>query len=103
MDRAAVDRSLSFWHTGRMVSVENLVAELKSLTPDQLERVAQVVHTLSAESRPPERSSPVVSSSVLEQAIQNGWPPTLFTDVIGRVDEDFERPPQLPNEVRSAL
>ena len=87
-----------------MVSVENLVAELKSLTPDQLERVAQIVHTLSAESRPSERLAPsAVSSSVLEQAIQNGWPSTLFTDVIGRVDEDFERPPQLPEEVRSAL
>jgi hypothetical protein len=87
-----------------MVSVEKLVAELKSLTPDQLERIAQVVHSLSAESRPSERSSPfVVSNSVLEQAIQNGWSPTLFTDVIGHIDEDFERPPQLPYEIRPAL
>lgn len=87
-----------------MASVENLVAELKGLTPDQLERVAQIVHELSAESHPAERSSsPVVSNSVLEQAIQNGWPATLFTDVIGHIDDDFERPPQLPCEVRSAL
>ncbi|MGI8746484.1 MAG: hypothetical protein ACR2NN_28675 [Bryobacteraceae bacterium] len=87
-----------------MASVENLVAELKALTPDQLERVAQIVHELSAESRPPEHASPsVVSNSVLEQAIQNGWPPTLFTDVIGHIDEDFEKPPQLPYEIRPAL
>jgi len=87
-----------------MASVENLVAELKALTPEQLERVARIVHELSAESRPPGRSSfSVVSNSVLEQAIQNGWPPALFTDVIGHIDEDFERPPQLPYEVRSAL
>lgn len=87
-----------------MTSVENLVAELKALTPDQLERVARIVHELSAERRPSEHlSSSVVSKSVLEQAIQNGWPATLFTDVIGHIDEDFERPPQLPYEVRPAL
>ena len=87
-----------------MASVENLVAELKALTPDQLERVAQVVHELSAESRPSGRSSSsAFSNSLLEQAIQNGWPPKLFTDVIGHIDEDFERPPQLPYEVRPAL
>ena len=80
------------------------MAELKALTPDQLKRIAQVVHAFSAEPRPSEHSSPsLVSSSVLEQAIQNGWPPTLFTDVIGHIDEDFERPPQLPVEVRPAL
>ncbi len=87
-----------------MASVENLVAELMALTPDQLERVARIVREFSAESRPPERSpSSVVSNSVLEQAVQNGWPPALFTDVIGHIDEDFERPPQLPYEVRLAL
>ena len=73
-----------------MASVENLVAELKALTPDQLERVARIVRELSAESRPPERSSSsVVSNSVLEQAIRNGWPPAPFIDLIGHIDEDF--------------
>ena len=87
-----------------MESVENLLAELKALTPDQIERVARIVHELSADSRPPERSSSsVVSNSVLEQAIQNGWSPALFTDVIGHIDEDFERPPQLPYKVLPAL
>ena len=87
-----------------MASVENLVAELQALTPDQLERVARMVHELSAESRPAEpSSSSVVSNSVLEQAVRNGWHPRLFTEVIGHIDEDFERPPQLPYEVRPAL
>ena len=34
---------------------------------------------------------------------RNGWSPTLFTDVIGHIHEDFERPPQFPIELRPAL
>ena len=93
---------LAYWRG--MASVETLVAELQALTAEQLERVARMVHDLSAESRLSERSSSsVVSNSVLEQAVQNGWQPRLFTDVIGHIDEDFERPPQVPYEVRPAL
>src|SRR5580704_5160945 len=37
------------WHSGRIASVEHVIAELKELTPDQLDRMAQVVHELAAE------------------------------------------------------
>ncbi len=84
-----------------MDSVEKLIGELRVLTPDQLKRVAQIVRELSAASHLP--AAFVVSSSVIEQAARNGWPPTLFTHVIGQIDEDFERPAQLPYEVRPAL
>ncbi len=87
-----------------MASVESLVAELKVLSPDQLEQVARIVHELSAKVPSSVDSAfSVVSDAVLEQAIQNGWPAALFTEVIGRIDGDFERPPQVPNEVRQAL
>lgn len=81
-----------------MASVENLVAELKALTPDQL------VHELSVESRAGGPPLPyIVSNSVLEQAIQNGWPASLFRDLIGHIDEDLTRPSQFPYEVRRVL
>jgi hypothetical protein len=89
-----------------MVSVESVIAELKELTHDQLERVAQVVHELAGERNliPPERQSEArVPESVIVEAVKNGWPAELFTDVIGRVSEDFTRPPQYPFESRPGL
>jgi len=94
------------WDTGLMASVESVIAELKELTSDQLDRVAQVVHELAAERRhtPPERQCDArVPESIVAEAVKNGWPADLFTDVIGRVDEDFARPPQLPFESRPSL
>lgn len=86
-----------------MASVEDLIAELKALTPDQLERLGRTIRELIENSHAPRFSPTVISSSVLEQAIQNGWPRTLFTDVIGHIDEDFERQPEIPSEDRPAL
>jgi hypothetical protein len=89
-----------------MVSIESVIAELKELTSDQLERVAQVVHELTAERShtETERQCDVrVPESIVAEAVKNGWPADLFTVVIGRVDENFARPPQLPSEPRPSL
>jgi len=94
------------WDTGPMASVDSVIAELKELTPDQLDRVAQVVHELAAE-RSHRRLEPQgyarVPESVVAEAVRNGWPAELLTEVIGQVDEDFGRPPQLPFEPRPSL
>jgi len=89
-----------------MASFEHVIAELKELTPDQLDRVAQVVHELAAErsDKQPERQGAArVPESVVAEAVRNGWPADLLSDVIGQVDEDFARPPQLPFEPRPSL
>ena len=89
-----------------MVSVERVIAELKELTPDQLDRVAQVVHELAADrshTRPEPQCDARVPESIVAEAVRNGWPADLFTEVIGQVDEDFSRPPQLPAEPRPSL
>jgi hypothetical protein len=89
-----------------MVSVEKVIAELRELTQDQLGRVAQAVHELASERntiRPNRQSAVPVPESIVAKAIRNGWPNELFTDVIGRVDESFERPPQLEFESRPGL
>jgi hypothetical protein len=85
-----------------MASVETLIAELKTLSPDQLERVAQMVHTLSEKGSQNESLGPsILSKPLLEQAIANGWPAELFSKIIGNIGDDFERPAQPPFEVRA--
>jgi hypothetical protein len=94
------------WHTGSVASVEHVISELKELTPDELDRVAQIVHDLAAERshiRPERQGDTRVPESVVVEAVRNGWPADLLTEVIGRVDEDFARPPQLPFEPRPSL
>ena len=89
-----------------MVSVESVIAELKELTSDQSDRVAQIVHELAAargHTRLERQCDARVTESVVAEAVRNGWPADLFTEVIGRVDEDFARPPQLPAEPRPSL
>jgi hypothetical protein len=92
-----------------MDSVEDLVVELKALTPDQLDRVARIIHELARRANPagagdagmtPQSAIP---PAVLDQAVQNGWPAALFTDVIGQVSDDFGKHPADAYEIRRAL
>ena len=90
-----------------MTSVENLVRELRTLTPDQLDRIALIVHEFNAaapaESASDARTAASIAPSVLEQAVRNGWPAELFTGVTGCISDDFRRPPQIPHESRQSL
>ena len=88
-----------------MATIEVLVAELKTLTPDELEDVARIVHDLSArrDHSVAGHAPFAIPDSVIAEGIRNGWPPELFTNAIGRIDEDFERPCQIPYEVRRDL
>jgi hypothetical protein len=53
---------------------------------------------------PSERQGEIrVPESVIVEAVKNGWPAELFTDVIGQVSEDFRRSPQFPFESRPGL
>ena len=82
-------------------TVEDLVPELRGLTPDQLDRVAKVVREIAGGVAP--ARSAMGSPSVVEQAVRNGWPVSFFTDVVGQISEDFERPAQPPDDARQVL
>ena len=84
-----------------MISLEELVEDLKGLTPEQLQQVAQVVHGLSASSEKQNNSKAQgpMPESVVQQAVRNGWPRKLFTELIGSLP-NLERAPQPPYTVR---
>jgi hypothetical protein len=89
-----------------MAPVETVIAELKELTPYQLDQVAQVIHELAASRSQTHHQAQYnvnVPEAIIAEAIKNGWPSELFTEVIGRVDEGFARQPQLPFEPRPNL
>jgi hypothetical protein len=95
---------VAYWEY--MVSVERVIAELKELTSDQLDLVAQIVRELASErshTRPEPQYDARVPESIVAEAARNGWPADLFAEAIGRVDEDFSRPPQFPAEPRPSL
>ena len=73
-------------------SVEDLVAELRELTPEQLDRVARMVRGFASDAGGTALAKPAtVSPSMVDRAVQNGWPlHYLFTEVIGQIGDDFE-------------
>ena len=85
-----------------MTSVEDLVDELKALSPGQLHRVARLVHEISGTGSG--GTGPIVEAAVIEKAVRNGWPADLFTEVI-QVNHgtNIERWPQDFHEVRRIL
>jgi hypothetical protein len=70
-----------------MASVEDVITELKKLRPDQVDEVARIIHGLSeaACAEAPQRL--VVPASVVDEAVQHGWPAELFTELIGSLPE----------------
>ena len=75
------------------MSIEEVITELKRLTPAQVEEVARIINGFSRLEGSGAPRSPVVPASVIEEAVKNGWPAELFTEVIGSIP-DFKRPEQ---------
>lgn len=87
-----------------MVSIEQLVQELKSLTPEQLQQVARVVHEFSQSDDQQRRSQAQgkVPQPVVDEAVLHGWPRELFAELIGSLPE-MERAPQPAYRIRETL
>ena len=85
-----------------MALLEDVITELRRLRPDQVEIVAQVIHDLShteGEGAPLHSGLP---RRVVDEAVQNGWPAELFTELIGSLPS-LERADQPSLENRSNL
>jgi hypothetical protein len=83
-----------------MVSIEEVIAELKRLSPEQVQEVARTIHGLSRAEGPAAPRPPAVPAYVTAEAVQHGWPAQLFTDVIGSLP-DLERAAQPTAENRA--
>ena len=88
------------------MSIEEIIVELKRLTPGQVDEVARVIHQFSsAEVAQTFRHTDVaakVPPQMVADAVRNGWPEQLFTEVIGSLP-DLGRPTQPPAEARTGL
>jgi hypothetical protein len=85
-----------------MVSIEEVITELKRLTPEQVDEVARIVHDLlSAQSAAAFRHA-AVPARVIDEAVRHGWPAQLFTELLGSLP-DLERAAQPPLENRADL
>jgi len=86
-----------------MASVEHIISQLKRLRPEQIDEVATIVDRLAeTKSSGNAPTLSVVPASVVDQAIANGWPAALFTELIGSLP-DLERPIQPTAETRASL
>jgi len=84
-----------------MASIEELITDIKRLTPEQVDEVARIIRGLSrTESRGERRAA--IPAAVLAEAVQHGWPTLLFTELIGSLP-DLERAAQPPVENRADL
>ena len=84
-----------------MISLEELVQDLKSLTPEQLQQVAKVVHefSLRGEGGSEPKTQGKMPQSIIDTAVLHGWPQELFSELIGSLPE-MERAPQPTYDVR---
>ncbi len=80
--------------------MEEVIAQLKRLRPEQVDEVARVIHDLSQSGGAPQHAA--VPTRVVDEAVQNGWPAKLFTELIGSLPE-LERSAQPPVENRADL
>jgi signal transduction histidine kinase len=82
--------------------MEEVISELKRLRPEQMDEVARIIHHLSQTGSGEASLHPAVSAVVVDEAVKNGWPAELFTEVIGSLPE-LERCAQPPVENRADL
>jgi len=85
-----------------MRSIEELITQIKSLTPEQVDKVARIVQGLSRTESAMEPRPPVIPGSLLDEAIRHGWPAPLFTQLIGGLP-DLDRAAQPPLQDRADL
>jgi hypothetical protein len=85
-----------------MPSIDELIIEIKRLTPEQLDEVAWIVQRFSRSERAAATRSPTVPASVVDEAVSHGWPPGLFTELIGSLPE-LDRAAQPVEEHRTEL
>ncbi len=85
-----------------MVSIEEVITQLKRLTPEQVDEVARIIHGLSCAERPAAPQYSDIPAQVIDEALQHGWPAQLFAELIGSLP-DLGRAPQPPVEHRANL
>lgn len=84
--------------------MEDLIQDLKSLTPEQLEQVARMVHEFSSSGEQPSQwqTRREMPQSIIDDAVFHGWPPELFMTLIGSLPQ-MERAPQPNHEIREGI
>jgi hypothetical protein len=82
--------------------MEEVITELKTLRPEQVDEVARIIHDLSKARSREEPLHPAVPAHVVDEAVRHGWPAELFTELIGSLPE-LERSAQPPAENRADL
>jgi hypothetical protein len=85
-----------------MASIEEVISDLKKLTPEQVEQVARLVHGLAQPTSSTTTPGPSVPAYLVDDALRHGWPPELFSKVIGSLP-DLERAPQPSPKDRAGM
>lgn len=85
-----------------MPSIEELITEIRRLSPEQLDQVARAVQQISRTESDVAPQPPAVPSEVVNEAVRHGWPAHLFTELIGSLP-DLERAAQPPVDDRAVL
>lgn len=83
------------------MSIEELAKDLKSLSPEQFDQVARIVHglSLSAGRQCESRAQITMPQSIIDDAVRHSWPQKLFVELIGSLPE-LERAAQPGYDVR---
>jgi len=84
-----------------MTSIEELLTEIKRLTPEQVDEVARIIRGLS-HGESPTAHRYAIPAYIVDEAVRHGWPARLFTELIGSLP-DLERAAQPPVENRTDL
>ena len=85
-----------------MASVEEVITELKRLRPEQVDRVARIIHDLSQTGCGEAPLHPAMPARLVDEAVLHGWPAELFAELIGSLPE-LERSAQPAVENRADL
>lgn len=85
-----------------MASIEEVIMELKRLSPEQVDQVARLIRGLARADPPEAPRSSAIPAEVVDGAVQHGWSMQLFTELIGALP-NLERADQPPVENRTNL